>query len=639
MNKQYDWSSIFIGQLDEENAVFVNTNNEIQFKIEILSEAPADFPLTEKSVNGFSRAIAKFGFIDDIENSSEERIDKLIEYLKEYYIFFKVVIHQGNSSENNIIYYNAVDIELRQKESYNFKTFVPIPFFRSLENNAEDFIQKLVNSEFISGNYAFSLHEDDVRPFVIISENPSNNTGNDEQYSLVGTFHQQNFQEKFGVKFSANDDSLKRLWVKEQDFDECYLMESGVAFLTNKTVQALEEQLHLKGENIKPTQIISNSIEKIEEDKFLDLFEEVCLKKGLVYSLQDLYNFHTAMKTQGLVILSGMSGTGKSQLVQCYYDALYHGINNNNKNFLFVPVRPFWQDDSDLLGYLDTLNGIYRSGESGLVDFIIEANKNEDECYIVCLDEMNLARVEHYFAQFLSVLERDPNHRYIQLYNSTFGGRVFNENQYPPQIKLGENLFFVGTINTDESTFRFSDKVLDRANIISLNLQNFNDIKNRLRNQKDTNQSKETNKRVTEANTYIHFQGMQKINEENILTENEINLLWELHKKMNEINRNIGIGMRIVNQIEDYLINLPDSDVLTRRTAFDLQITQRILTKLRGSDDQLLGLVGKINDNELVESEIISGIFEKYYKKEDFENSIRYLEFISKELEEYGHTI
>lgn len=99
------------------------------------------------------------------------------------------------------------------------------------------------------------------------------------------------------------------------------------------------------------------------------------------------------MKTDGMVILSGLSGTGKSKLVTEYATAL-------KANIRFVPVRPFWADDSDLLGYADTVNNIYRPGDSGLIDTLIDAQDNDKSLFIVVFDEMNLARVEHYFSQF-----------------------------------------------------------------------------------------------------------------------------------------------------------------------------------------------------------------------------------------------
>src|SRR5699024_2187019 len=175
-------------------------------------------------------------------------------------------------------------------------------------------------------------------------------------------------------------------------------------------------------------------VKNVNEQNFLKRFESICLAKGLVYNKQDLINFHTAMKTQSMVILSGMSGIGKSKLVQCYYETFNYDIDTNNTDyskFLFVPVIPFWQDDSDLIGYLDTLNHIYRPGESGLIDFIIEASQNQNELYIVCFDEMNLAKVEHYFSQFISILEREQKQRVLKLYNKETSGRVFNQLSYP----------------------------------------------------------------------------------------------------------------------------------------------------------------------------------------------------------------
>ena len=120
----------------------------------------------------------------------------------------------------------------------------------------------------------------------------------------------------------------------------------------------------------------------------------------LYYDTKDLYNFHTAMKTGSLVILAGMSGTGKSKLVQCYANA----VKLNKDQMLFVPVRPFWQDDADVIGYLDTLHNVYRPGDSGVMNILARANEYGEDLHIVCFDEMNLARVEHYFSQFYRYL-------------------------------------------------------------------------------------------------------------------------------------------------------------------------------------------------------------------------------------------
>lgn len=89
---------------------------------------------------------------------------------------------------------------------------------------------------------------------------------------------------------------------------------------------------------------------------------------------------------------------------------------------------------------------------------------------MVVFDEMNLARVEHYFSQFLSVLEMKPDSRKIKLYNKELESRMYNNEKYPSSITIKSNVLFVGTVNTDESTYQFSDKVLDRANVINLKM-------------------------------------------------------------------------------------------------------------------------------------------------------------------------
>lgn len=98
----------------------------------------------------------------------------------------------------------------------------------------------------------------------------------------------------------------------------------------------------------------------------------------MFYNIKDFVNIHTALKCNSLVILSGLSGTGKSAIVDIYAKAL--GINTNANNpdenrLLFIPVRPSWNDDSDLLGYVDLVHMVYRASDSGFVDFWLEHRK------------------------------------------------------------------------------------------------------------------------------------------------------------------------------------------------------------------------------------------------------------------------
>jgi len=373
----------------------------------------------------------------------------------------------------------------------------------------------------------------------------------------------------------------------------------------------------------------NSNLNNSEQSKFIQRFVRQTSQMGLHYNIKDLINFHTAMESTGLVILSGLSGTGKSKLVSAYATAL--GIadqKTKSVRLCFVPVRPFWADDSDLLGYVDTVNSVYRPGDSRLVETLLAADKDPDNLYIVVFDEMNLARVEHYFSQFLSVLELSSDSRYVQLYNPQLGNRLYNQETYPSRIKIGENVRFVGTVNTDESTFQFSDKVLDRSNVISLHIVPFN--------QKFISNWENDDSMDTEKMSYEKYHSLVDDNNVKSLTEIEKTLLWDIHCELNSKDRNLGIGWRIVGQIENFLKCLPEiENGVSRGEAFDLQLVQRVLTKVRGSEELLSDLVGSEDENDGT----LVKIFDKYASVSEFEESRKVVQQKARELKLYGFTM
>ena len=201
----------------------------------------------------------------------------------------------------------------------------------------------------------------------------------------------------------------------------------------------------------------------------------------------------TPLRTKPFMLLAGISGTGKSRIVRemakaCWTPDEDEYGKNCPRNFCMVQVKPNWHDSSDLIGYVSRINGEkYVVGP--FLRFIAKAIKDPKRPYFLCLDEMNLAPVEQYFAEYLSVIESrklqdgqietDPIVPYEnteaygslidQLFDSDEERKAYKTEEGGKRLTVPENLFVVGTVNMDETTFSFSRKVLDRAMTIEMN--------------------------------------------------------------------------------------------------------------------------------------------------------------------------
>jgi hypothetical protein len=215
------------------------------------------------------------------------------------------------------------------------------------------------------------------------------------------------------------------------------------------------------------------------------------LKKQEVVS-DSLYRpYITAIKSKPFLLLAGISGTGKSRMVRelaraCWENDSEEYKAQKPKNFQMVQVKPNWHDSSDLLGYVSRVSGKAEFVAGDFLKFVAKAWENIDIPYFLCLDEMNLAPVEQYFAEYLSVIEsrkccEDGTITTDPILEKSLGDwyRVLtseltdNDNVRTRFLKDGicipQNLIVVGTVNMDETTFSFSRKVLDRAMTIEMN--------------------------------------------------------------------------------------------------------------------------------------------------------------------------
>lgn len=200
--------------------------------------------------------------------------------------------------------------------------------------------------------------------------------------------------------------------------------------------------------------------------------------------------FITAIKSKPFLLLAGISGTGKSRIVRelaraCWEEGSEEFKAQKPRNFEMVQVKPNWHDSSELIGYVSRVSGkpVFVAGD--FLKFVTRAWEEQDVPYFLCLDEMNLAPVEQYFAEYLSVIESRKN-KDGKVATDPIIKKSDDEWYYPLIIQLTQdenvkaqfltegicipqNLIVIGTVNMDETTFSFSRKVLDRAMTIEMN--------------------------------------------------------------------------------------------------------------------------------------------------------------------------
>lgn len=197
----------------------------------------------------------------------------------------------------------------------------------------------------------------------------------------------------------------------------------------------------------------------------------------------------TAIKSKPFLLLAGISGTGKSRIVRELARACWEEGTDEykvKKNFQMVQVKPNWHDSSDLIGYVSRISGKAEFVAGEFLKFIAKAWEDTETPYFLCLDEMNLAPVEQYFAEYLSVIESRKSNEdgtvttdpivkkadeewYFNLTASLTSDEDIRKQFNEEGISIPQNLIVVGTVNMDETTFSFSRKVLDRAMTIEMN--------------------------------------------------------------------------------------------------------------------------------------------------------------------------
>ena len=327
-------------------------------------------------------------------------------------------------------------------------------------------------------------------------------------------------------------------------------------------------------------QFFANSLKVSNETKLnmKDLINHVhnyITNLGFQYQFEEVANFYLALRAKPFVILAGISGTGKTQLSRKFAAAL----GFSKEQVIQLPVRPDWTDSSDLLGYT-SLDGNFIPKDLTLA--IQKATANPDKPYFFILDEMNLARVEHYFSDYLSVIEtRERVGKEIKtdpILREEILKTAKNKNDFK-EMGLPQNLYMIGTVNMDETTHAFSKKVLDRANSIEMNEVDLNWIRsNGNSTEKLNNISNEIFKTV-----YLTSKELNDANKESI--SEEMSLLQAINKILEKAD--LHFAYRVRDEIAFYLIINKSYNLIDNNIAFDFQVVQKILPRIHGSSERV----------------------------------------------------
>lgn len=353
------------------------------------------------------------------------------------------------------------------------------------------------------------------------------------------------------------------------------------------------------------------------EIEWLEGVKRQCDEYGIRFRRRILYAFHTALKINDwsiITVLAGVSGTGKSELPKLY--SFFGGLN-----FISVAVQPNWDSQESMLGFFNSIDNQFQPED--LLSFLVQCSDKDsgfkNYTSVVLLDEMNLAHVEHYFAEFLSKLEerRGKTKKDLPKVKVNLGAGV-----EPYELPLVRNVLWTGTMNQDETTKSLSDKVIDRSMVI-----NFPRPKH-LAERTKMEKLKKTEKKLLYDTwrSWITVDLKSDFSEEQrVIFKDYKRIIETINDHLEEVGR--ALGHRVWQSIEYYIANYPtviralknsQGEVTEElkaemRTAFEDQLVQKVMPKLRGIETRGKGRQSLQNIEDLLADEGFDNL------KDDFE--------------------
>lgn len=325
------------------------------------------------------------------------------------------------------------------------------------------------------------------------------------------------------------------------------------------------------------------------------------------------------------VILSGNSGTGKTRIALRFAKYLEKQTDTDINNTLLIPVGADWTDNTKILGYFNPLanEGKGEYVESEILTFLELANENPSIPFFLILDEMNLSHVERYFSDFLSAMESGEQ---ILLYKKPENC----ECAVPEKIMLPENLFVTGTVNIDETTYMFSPKVLDRANVIEFKPEMDDVLENLV---SDSSSDKEETAEPGVAEGFMELANKIRSGIVPDKLKAELEKLKTVLESVYEILEKSGFefAYRTAKEIRLYAVasyeTCEDKSQFNINPVIDQQIVQKILPKIHGNKKQIGNLLSELKD-ELEKHEGFELSRAKVYSMIDKLDKYQYASFI-----------
>jgi 5-methylcytosine-specific restriction protein B len=322
--------------------------------------------------------------------------------------------------------------------------------------------------------------------------------------------------------------------------------------------------------------MFNDDLLNLEEFNYMTFFN-LNKEANLNFNSKLILRFIASLISKPFVILSGLSGSGKTKIAQSFVQ----WICENDTQYKILPVGADWTNREPLVGYPNGLVAEeYVTPDSGVIHLLMEAVKeeNKNKPFFLILDEMNLSHVERYFADFLSIMESNDT---IKLYT---GNKRKSLDGLEIELEIGwpKNVFIIGTVNIDETTYMFSPKVLDRANVIEFRITE-EEIATFLNNPGIPDFSKLRKQGANMAENFLAIAAILDTDKNEELT-NKLNLFFSELKKVGA-----EFGYRTASEIMQLVAKLKILETSIKPDeCLDIAIMQKLLPKLHGSRSKLV---------------------------------------------------